>query len=56
MYLRHYKKKLYIDLFIYDLCLLISTNKERFGIVVIQTDDTLSLLDAKFATLKNKEL
>ena len=45
-----------MDSFIYDLCLLIFTNKERFGIVAIQTNDTLSLLDTKFATIKDKEL
>ena len=45
-----------MDLFIYNLCLLISTNKKRFGIVIIQTDDTLSLLNTKFANLKDKEL
>lgn len=35
---------------------MISTNKEVFSIVAIQTNDTLSLSDLKFTTLEDQEL
>jgi len=55
-YLKHYREKLSMDSLTYDPCLLILTNKEKFSIVTIQTDDTLGLLDLRFAALKDKEL
>jgi hypothetical protein len=40
----------------YDPCLLITTSKEAFGLVGMQTDDTLILGDDKFAAIENAEL
>jgi len=40
----------------YDLFLLISTTKEAFGIVGMQTDDTFMLLDRDFARIEEKEI
>ena len=40
----------------YDPCFLISTTKDRFGIVGMQTDDTIILADSQFTSLKNDEL
>jgi hypothetical protein len=41
---------------IYDPCLLITTKKDEFGIVRMQTDDTLILGLEQFDKTKNKEL
>jgi hypothetical protein len=41
---------------LYDSCLLITTKKEAFGVVSMQTDDTLFLVSDKFAALKDSEL
>jgi hypothetical protein len=40
----------------YDLCLLISSTNDSFGVVAIQTDDTLILRDTWFIDLKEYEL
>ena len=40
----------------YDPCLLITTKKEIFGVVGMQTDDTLFLGSEQFATLEDEEL
>jgi hypothetical protein len=40
----------------YDPCLLISTNKYAFGVVGMQTDDTLFLASPKFAEMEDTEL
>jgi hypothetical protein len=40
----------------YDPCLLITTAKEDFAIVGMQTDDTLGLSSNGFATLEQDEL
>jgi hypothetical protein len=40
----------------YNSCLFITTAKERFAIVRIQTDDTLGLLDSWFITLEQDKL
>ena len=40
----------------YDPCLLITTIKEVFGVVGMQTDDTLILGSEKFDTIEDKEL
>jgi hypothetical protein len=40
----------------YNPCLLISTAKTVFGVIGIQTDDTLILGSDEFATLEEKEL
>jgi hypothetical protein len=41
---------------LYDLCLLITTIKQAFGVVGMQTDDILFLGSKEFATLKEEEL
>jgi hypothetical protein len=41
---------------LYDPCLLITTKKEAFGVVGIQTDDTLFLASDEFAALEDSEL
>ena len=45
-YFKHHREKLHMTTSTYDLCLLITTTKERFAIVGMQTDDTLGLLDS----------
>jgi hypothetical protein len=55
-YFKHHREKLHMTTLTYDLCLLITTAKERFAIVGMQTDDTLGLLDSRFITLEQKEL
>jgi hypothetical protein len=40
----------------YDPCLLIITKKEAFGVVGMQTDDTLFLTSDEFAALEDSEL
>jgi hypothetical protein len=42
--------------FTYDPCLLITTTKAAFGVVRIQTDDTLILRSKKFDTIKDNKL
>jgi hypothetical protein len=55
-YILHYKKKLLIITLLYNPCLLIITKKEAFGVVGIQTNNTLFLVSNKFAALKDSEL
>jgi hypothetical protein len=45
-YFKHHREKLYITTLTYDPCLLITIAKERFAIIRIQTDNTLSLLNS----------
>jgi hypothetical protein len=45
-----------IVIFIYDLCFLITTNKNIFGIVSMQTDDTIILADERFSAREKEEL
>jgi hypothetical protein len=40
----------------YDPCLLVTTIEDRFGIVEMQTDDTIILTDEPFSTLEENEL
>jgi hypothetical protein len=40
----------------YDLCLLIITEKETFGVVSMQTDDTLFLRSEEFTAREDNEL
>jgi hypothetical protein len=40
----------------YDLCLLITTTKDAFGIVGIQTNDILILASDEFSQKKDSEL
>jgi hypothetical protein len=55
-YFNHHKDKLNMTTSTYDPCLLISSSNSQFGIVGMQTDDTLGLSDDKFAELEEKEL
>jgi hypothetical protein len=55
-YHKHYREKLAIVMFTYDLCLLITTTKAAFGVVGIQTDNTLILGLKEFNTIKEEEL
>jgi hypothetical protein len=41
---------------IYDPCLLITIIENRFGIVGMQTDDIIILIDEPFSTLEENEL
>lgn len=56
-YNKHHTDTLHMTPSTYDPCLLISKNgAECFGIVGMQTDDTLGLTDKAFADLEDKEL
>jgi hypothetical protein len=55
-YHKHHKEKLVMAMFTYDPCLLIITTKAAFGVVGIQTDDTLILGSKEFNTIEDKEL
>jgi hypothetical protein len=55
-YFKHHREKLHMTTSTYDLCLLITTAKERFAIVGMQTDNTLGLLNSRFITLEQDEL
>ncbi len=41
---------------LYDLCLLITIKNKAFGIVGMQTDDTLFLANKEFAELEDNKL
>src|SRR5947209_2483927 len=55
-YYKHHKEKLHMVTSSYDPCLLIGTRKEAFGVVGMQTDDTLFLASREFAALEDSEL
>jgi hypothetical protein len=55
-YYKHHKEKLFMVTSSYDPCLLITTKKGVFGVVGMQTDDTLFLASEEFATLEDNEL
>ncbi len=55
-YHKHHKKKLHMMTSSYDPCLLLTTSKEAFGIVAMQTDDTLILGDKVFIRKEDVEL
>jgi hypothetical protein len=55
-YFKHHQEKLHITTLTYDPCLLITTAKERFAIVRMQTDNTLGLSDSRFTTLEQNKL
>ena len=55
-YNKHHQDKLGMQTSSYDPCLLITTTKEAFGLVGMQTDDTLILGDEKFAEKEDGEL
>jgi hypothetical protein len=43
MYSKYHKKKLLITISTYDLCLLVITTREVFGIIGIQIDNIIIL-------------
>jgi len=55
-YHKHHKEKLSMVTSTYDPCLLITTIKEAFGVVGMQTDDTLILGSDEFSNLEEDEL
>jgi hypothetical protein len=55
-YSKHHKDKLFMTTSTYDPCLLITTIKNRFGIVGMQIDDTIILADEYFLILEKNEL
>src|SRR4029077_16149598 len=55
-YHKHHKEKLSMITSTYDPCFLITTSPDVFGIVGMQTDDTLILGSEKFSTLEENEL
>jgi hypothetical protein len=55
-YHKHHKEKLSMVTSTYDPCLLITTTENAFGIVGMQTDDTLILGSEEFSILENDEL
>ena len=55
-YYKHHKDKLGMTQSTYDACLLVSTVKSKFGLVGMQTDDTLILANDLFANMENDEL
>jgi hypothetical protein len=55
-YSKHHKDKLFMATSTYDPCLLVTTTEDGFGIVGMQTDDTIILADEHFSTLEENEL
>ena len=55
-YYKHHREKLFMTLSTYDPCLLVTNTNKFFGIVGMQTDDTLFLGDKTFVELEEKEL
>ena len=55
-YHKHHCKKLSMIPSTYDPCLLVTSTNQFFGIVGMQTDDTLFLGDKTFVELEEKEL
>jgi hypothetical protein len=55
-YFKHHREKLHMTTSTYNPCLLITTAKERFAIIGMQTDNTLGLLDSRFITLEQDKL
>ncbi|KAJ6019518.1 hypothetical protein N7522_001585 [Penicillium canescens] len=55
-YHKHHRERLGMATSTYGPCLLLSTEKGAFGVVGMQTDDTLILGSVEFATLEEKEL
>ena len=55
-YSKHHKEKLLITTFTFNPCFLITTTGTPFGIIGMQTDDTIILGDEQFSALKEDEL
>jgi hypothetical protein len=55
-YHKHHREKLAMAMSTYDPCLLIITTKAAFGVVRMQTDNTLILRLKEFDTIEDEEL
>jgi hypothetical protein len=55
-YYKHHQDNLHMTTSSYDPCLLITMSKDTFGVVGMQTDDTLFLGSEQFAALEEEEL
>jgi hypothetical protein len=55
-YSKYHREKLLMATSIYDPYFLISITEDSFGIVGMQTDDTIILAAERFSTLKKDEL
>ena len=55
-YSKHHRDKLFMTTSTYDPYLLITITENSFGIVRMQTDDTIILADERFSTLEENEL
>jgi N-glycosylase/DNA lyase len=56
MYSKYYKEKLLIDTSTYNPCLLITTTNSAFGIISIQTDNTIIFRDKYFSAQEEHKL
>ena len=54
IYYKHYKEKLSIIIFTYNPCFLITT-KEVFGLIGMQTNNTLILILEEFSVLEDNK-
>ena len=54
MYSKHYKEKLGMVTFTFDLCFLITATRALFGLVSMQTNNTLILGDTQFLVLEEE--
>jgi len=55
-YYKHHLEKLLMTTSTYDPCFLVTRTKDQFGVVGMQTDDTIILADEKFSVLEEDEL
>src|SRR6266571_5411695 len=55
-YSKHYKERLLMTTFTFNLCFLIITTKTPFRIINIQTNNTIILGDDQFSALKKDKL
>jgi hypothetical protein len=55
IYYKYYKEKLFIIIFTYNPYFLITTKKEAFGLVEMQTNNTLILVLKEFSVLKDNK-
>ena len=55
IYYKHYKEKLSIIISTYNPCFLIITKKEVFGLIGMQTDNTLILILKEFLVLEDNK-
>ena len=55
-YNKHHRERLMMKTSTYDPCFLITTNRDSFGIVGMQTDDTIILSNETFSNLEEEEL